>query len=283
MAENDEGTHTGNSDGGLDLQSFVPFAPLLEACQDFAALTGYRFRNGDLQAFEALCPKDDQMLPAMEKAKPVVVEFQQRLAQREQELLDVLLHAHRLLMNESVRNAIVSTCRELDLWPPKPSPSSILDDDCAFEDTAAPLPSIAQRAYNDEMRRNSENVLQPLCRRAETASFLVDFATEVGVELPLGKLHQDMLQEFMSRVEEWVQSLGGQHADSGQVPLGERARKAILKGLGPGSAPDALKKQVKDRWSKNWESTGGTLLNLAIVGLAMAAGAATVSRAVSRK
>merc|ERR1712216_295897 len=108
-----------------------------ESCQDFAAISGCRFRSGVLQDFEELRADDSKMRAAMEKAGASVNEFKQRLALREEELMNVLLGAHRLLMTESVRNAIVATCRELQLWPPQPAPAGVLDDDCAYEDTSA--------------------------------------------------------------------------------------------------------------------------------------------------
>lgn len=269
----------GDANGCLDLESFPVFVPLLEACQDYARLSGCRFPRGALQTFEELSGSEKEMLSARRKAAPLVIEFKARLKQQEQELLETVQRAYRLLMNESVRNAIVAMCRELDLWPPKPPPAGILADDCAYEDTSAPLPEIAQRAYNDEARRGREDVLQPLLKRATTASFIVDFATEVGVEMPAqSQLHLSMLEEFMSRAEEW-----GPGPDArGQVGSSARARKALMGGLGSGRAAESLRLQVKDRWSKNWESTGGTLLNVATVGLAMAAAAITVHRSVAR-
>jgi len=209
----------------------------------------------------------------------VLKEFADRLTLREKELMDALEVAHRRLMSESVRNAIVSTCRQLELWPPRPAPAGVEDDDCAFEDTLAPLPVIALRAYHEEVRRSKEEALHNLSKRANTASFILDFASDVGVDLPQSELHQQMLNEFMSRVEEWVR---GQEDQAGPSSLGARARKAILAALGAYGAAGGLREQAKVRWSKNWESTGGTFLNIAMVGLAMAAGAATVHRTIAR-
>jgi len=256
----------------LDLGSFPMFAPLLEACQDFAQLSGCRFATGTLRDMEA--GKDTEMFAALRKAAPVVSEFKRRLEIPEEDLRETVLRAYRLVMDESVRSGIIATCRELDMWPARPL-MGIRDDDCAFEDTSAPLPMIAQRAYNDEMRRQKEDAMQPLKKRAVTASFIVDFATEVGVDVPpLSEKHKEMLQEFMSRVEEWV---GGQVSEAGPSSLGARAFKAFLAGIGRGGAVASARQHVKGRWSQNWESTSGTLFNVATLGLALAAGAGALA------
>jgi len=279
----------------LDLQSFPSFAPLLEACEDYAQHTGCRFVHGALQDFESEELYEDQgsyqacrtedgrdhiKLEVMKKAAPMVIQFKERLLLPDSDLQETVARAYRLVMTESVRNGIVATCRELDLWPPPPA-LSVPDDDCAFEDTSAPLALIAQRCYNDELRRGKEEALQPLLKRATTASFIVDFATEVGAEMPaLSELHQQMLQEFMSRVDEFVGGHSFQVESSSS--LGARARQAFLEGIGPGGAAEGLRRQVKVRWSKNWDTTGGTMLNIAMVGLAMAASAATLHRVARR-
>lgn len=96
--------------------------------------------------------------------------------------------------------ASFSSWQELALWPPKGVEIPL--DDCAFEDTTAPLPLIAQRAYNDERRR--DEALPTLRRKAATASFVTDFVADAGVAVPpLAESYQVMLEEFMRRVEEW--------------------------------------------------------------------------------
>jgi len=283
------GEDSNSFDTCLDTDSFPAFAPLLEACQDYAQLSGCRFVRGALQEFETCnSTLEDKLqgekLSAMRKAAPLVALFKHSLllprADGSGELRDTVARAYRLVMTESVRNGISATCREFDLWPPKPAPAGISDDDCAYEDTAAPLAVIAQRIYNDELRRSTEDAFKPLLRRAATASFIVDFATEVGADLPaLSELHQQMLEEFMSRVAE---SSAGHHSEHGRSSIGARARKAFLAGIGPGGGVEGLRSHVEVRWAKNWESTGGTILNVAMVGVAMLAGAATMHRVVKR-
>merc|ERR1712192_205308 len=56
-----------------------------------------------------------------------------------------------------------------------------------------------------EMRNSSANAEKnPWRHRAQTASFLLDFAEEVGMPLPkMSRPYQTMLEEFHARVAEW--------------------------------------------------------------------------------
>merc|ERR1712129_197171 len=64
-----------------------------------------------------------------------------------------LERAFSVVMEESVRNAMVSAFQRLDMWPPRPTPAGVCMEDCSYEDVSAPLAVVAQRAYNDELRR----------------------------------------------------------------------------------------------------------------------------------
>lgn len=210
----------------------------------------------------------------MAKAASTVEEFTKRVQAGEKDLHNCVERAYHFVMAESVRAGIIATCREVGLWPPNPTPASVPADDCCFQDTTSPLPIIAQRAFNDETQRTREELLKPLVRRATTASFLVDFITEAGLPAPtLSEQHHEMLQEFMSRVEEYVRpSNSSQGAES--------LREALLMGLAQGGlAAESARREVKLRWSKNWETPSGTLLNVAAAGLAIAAGVVALKRA----
>lgn len=268
--------------GKLDTVTFLPFLELLEACQDYAELSGCRFLKRDFQKQQLEGPvgaKPSAIQEAACKAAPTVEEFTQRVLAREEALRECGECAHRLVMTESVRAGIIATCREVGMWPPQPKPSEVPDDDYSFQDTTAPLAVIAQRAFNDEMRRGQDALLQPLSRRATTASFLVDFVTEAGLPPPtLSSQHYDMLEEFMSRVDEWM----GNNANAQNAGIGGRPtpREALLRGLSYGGATaEAARQQVMARWSKNWETPAGTLLNVASGVLAIAAGIAAMKRA----
>eukprot|EP00930_Biecheleria_cincta_P090451 TRINITY_DN79833_c0_g1_i1.p1 TRINITY_DN79833_c0_g1~~TRINITY_DN79833_c0_g1_i1.p1 ORF type:complete len:276 (-),score=48.37 TRINITY_DN79833_c0_g1_i1:31-858(-) len=267
--------------GKLDTETYLPFLELLEACQDYAELSGCRFLKRDFRKEESEGPvgaKPSAMQEAVCKAALKVEEFTKRVLAREEALRECVERAHRFVMTESVRAGIVATCREVGMWPPEPKPSEVPDDDCSFQDTMAPLAIIAQRAFNDEARRSQDALLQPLLRRATTASFLVDFVTEAGLPPPtLSNQHYEMLEEFMSRVDEWMGNNANVRNAGSPAPL---AREALLRGLSYGGATaEAARQQVMARWSKNWETPTGTLLNVAAAGLAIAAGIAAMKRA----
>eukprot|EP00440_Ansanella_granifera_P019458 gb/GFBE01021137.1/.p1 GENE.gb/GFBE01021137.1/~~gb/GFBE01021137.1/.p1 ORF type:complete len:274 (+),score=53.66 gb/GFBE01021137.1/:1-822(+) len=264
----------------LDSEAFAPFREFLEACQDYAELSGCRFLMRDFRD-EAMGRQSSAMQAAAQKAADVVKTFSQRLLSEEEALRDCVERAHRFVMTESVRAGIVATCREVGLWPPAPRPTDVAEDDCAYQDTTSPLPVIAQRAYNDEACRQRDQLLQPLVRRATTASFIVDFATEVGFPPPkLNDQHHEMLEEFMSRVEEWMAGRASGHNALTGSSASELARSALLKGLSHGGmAAESARQQVKTRWSKNWETPAGTVLNVAAAGLAIVAGFAAMKRA----
>lgn len=281
---------SGSTPRPLDVEAFVPFGPLLEACQEYADLTGCRFQHGAFkgikgEALPADSGAESPLLAAKLKASAAVEEFTQRLQLGDEHLLQCVEHAYNMVMSESVRNGIIATCREVGLWPPRPTPADVGKDDCTYQDTAASLPAIAQRAYNDELRRKHEEGLQVLVRRASTASFLVDFAGEAGVSAPaLSGSHQEMLEEFMTRVEEWAVQEQQIQVVVPCTPVGTnrffvRAREALLMGLGLSTAADAARKHVRERWSKNWDTPGGAILNVVVAGLAVAAGVAALHRA----
>eukprot|EP00747_Dinoflagellata_sp_TGD_P193661 gnl/TRDRNA2_/TRDRNA2_60119_c0_seq1.p1 gnl/TRDRNA2_/TRDRNA2_60119_c0~~gnl/TRDRNA2_/TRDRNA2_60119_c0_seq1.p1 ORF type:complete len:328 (-),score=42.01 gnl/TRDRNA2_/TRDRNA2_60119_c0_seq1:60-1043(-) len=203
---------------GLDVESFPRFAPLLEMCQDYSQFTGHRFRR---KSFDGIVPRPDSRsvvgstheglapLYAKVKAAASISEFQQRLLDREAGLVEEFHTAFRICMLESVRNDMIMTLKSLDMWgddPSKPS-EGVPDTDCSWEDVSAPLDVIAQRLFNDHVRRNSNRV-RCLRRRAETASFVVDFAYEVGYPLPeMSETHLMMLDEFNRTASEWRRRL----------------------------------------------------------------------------
>jgi len=179
----------------LDMYSFKHFSPLLARIQGYAKLSGCRFlAHSFAPAIEQMprqtsssssCEKPDgSMEAAKEILQPIATEFAERLRAREPALVEAL-----------------------GLWPP--SIKGANEEDCSYEDLSSPLPTIAQRLYNDEMRRHCVAAEQaggacPSRRRAMTASYLVDFAHVMGIPLPaVPETQQVMLQEFSQRVAEW--------------------------------------------------------------------------------
>lgn len=254
-------------------ECFPLFYELLEACQEYAALTGGRF----LKCSNSL---PSAAREALVKAEPVIEEFSQRLKLGEEELLDGIYGAVQLVMKEGVRSGILATCRELEMWPPRPVPSGVSDDDCSYEDTSSPFPVIAQRLYNDEQRRLREAAMQPLVQRALTASFLADFAGGIGVSVPsMSESHHGMLEEFMARVQEWASQRQGAH----EASLSRTAETALMQGIGLGAVADSVRQELQMRWEKNWETHAGTALNIATVGVAILGGFAMLHGASRRR
>jgi len=228
VEDGDEGLDGGRT---LDEAAFPCFAPLLSASQAYASHSGCRFRSSDFcdfpleestEVIELRSPsagngtEEDgeaasRRLAARLQAAPAVASFAGRLRAGERELVEEVTRAYDVVMNESVRNAMVAAFREVGLWPPSPAPAGIEDSDCDFEDFSAPIPVIAQRTYNDEAHRRHDSDVcgggssGRLFQLAATASYLVDFVYETGVQLPTasGDRHALLLQCFGERLAEW--------------------------------------------------------------------------------
>lgn len=291
-----------NASSPLDTEAFRRFAPLLTACQGYASHSGCRFRSNSFSGIpsskqsqsegrqsEAASPPvvsaarardSGPRLAAKLHAVPVVREFGARLRAGELGLVEEIDRAFRIVMAESVRNAMLGMFQALGMFPPAPPPPGIGDDDCSYEDVAAPLPVIAQRLYNDQARRVSDTTGGPcrLQQRAMTAAFLVDFADGVGAKLPpMSETQQSMLKEFAERTSEHSKQQG----DAGDQRA--HARDVFLAGLGYGSAAESLRLEAQKWWKENWQSVLWTAAGAAIVGIAAVAGAALSQRAADRQ
>jgi len=226
--DGDEGLDGGRT---LDEAAFPCFASLLSASQAYASHSGCRFRSSDFCDFpleesaEVIEVKSSsasngteedgeaasRRLAAKLQAAPAVASFAERLRAGERELVEEMTRAYDVVMNESVRNAMVAAFREVGLWPPSPAPAGIEDSDCDFEDLSVPIPVIAQRTYNSQAHRRHDSEVCGGCssgglfKRAATASYLVDFLYETGVQLPMaaGDRHALLLQCFGERLAEW--------------------------------------------------------------------------------
>jgi hypothetical protein len=208
---------------GLDAYAFPGFEPLLEACQEYAIRTGLRFSPrafGSLDDRELtpaslpddVPPDDASRTPAM-RAAPVVHEFARRVETEEPALVADIEEAMRITVAESTRNSMICICREFDLWPPTldaPEEEVPLED-CRYEDLDAHVLVIAQRLYNDELRRERD-AMEPTSgngdgatrRRAATASFIVDFAVAAHYEITSLAI-SPVLETFRQRTIEWDQ------------------------------------------------------------------------------
>mmetsp|Transcript_139766 Transcript_139766/g.267942 ORF Transcript_139766/g.267942 Transcript_139766/m.267942 type:complete len:406 (-) Transcript_139766:95-1312(-) len=196
----------------LDEHAFPLFAPLLNASQAYAARSGFRFRNSDFEdAHDPDEPDAASNAAVMNQLLPVIHKFSERLKSGDAALIEEFGRAYEIVMMESVRNAMAAAFHELNLWPPHPAPD-VEQDDCAFQDLSAPMPVVAQRLYNEEILRQEDansgggHGLGQRFRQAMTASFLVDFASEIGAVSQLcskANEHVTMLKDFHRLVEDW--------------------------------------------------------------------------------
>eukprot|EP00929_Paragymnodinium_shiwhaense_P119615 TRINITY_DN91518_c0_g1_i1.p1 TRINITY_DN91518_c0_g1~~TRINITY_DN91518_c0_g1_i1.p1 ORF type:complete len:334 (+),score=61.55 TRINITY_DN91518_c0_g1_i1:53-1054(+) len=273
----------------LDETAFPRFAPLLKEAQDYANLSGCRFRSssfkdlGDVDPATGLAVVGNSRasdpgprLAAKLRAAPRVREFTERLNGDEPGLVEELDRAFRVVMVETVRNAMRGLFKQLDMFPPPSPPVGISDEDCSYEDVTEPLPVIAQRLYNDEVRRLHDvaGAYGPrLERRALTAAFIVDFAEGAGRVLPtMPETQQMMLREFAQRTEEYG-AQGPVMGGASNPPRQADVREAFLQALGPGSVADKIRQDVQTAWGEH----RGTILAAAAGGLLL--GAAALLRA----
>eukprot|EP00927_Polykrikos_kofoidii_P039165 TRINITY_DN3359_c0_g2_i1.p1 TRINITY_DN3359_c0_g2~~TRINITY_DN3359_c0_g2_i1.p1 ORF type:complete len:437 (-),score=44.06 TRINITY_DN3359_c0_g2_i1:426-1736(-) len=240
-----ETKHNRTKHGCLYVVPFQNFGELLSASQDYASHSGCRFRGDDFGVTsaadsnatadvyveqETASESHDSFRAAKIWAEPIVRKFADRLRSGDVALVEEIERAFRLVMVESVRNAMMATFQRLELWPPRDASPTMDDDDCAYEDTTASLPEIAQRLHNDEKRRQLHLVgIGGLCRlrqRAMTAAFLIDFASEIGVALPeMSSTVVLMLADFEARVEEWE----GQTRTHGPLPRDQSSVRGWLR------------------------------------------------------
>lgn len=278
----------------LDEEAFRHFAPLLQVSQDYASFSGCRFRSGSFDGLptEAAAAADvpasvgperardpGPRLAAKLRASVAVADFAARLRSGEQGLVEEVDRAFRIVMVESVRNAMQSMFQALDIFPPTHPPRGIDEEDCAYEDTSAPLPAMAQRLYNDQVRRLSNTAgAGRLDKRARTAAYIVDFAESLGVPLPaIPETQRDMLSELSARVTEETQRRGGSEKET------SRAREVFLQGLGAGAAAESLRQEASKWWAENWKTVAGGMAVTAAFGLAGLAVAAIARGAQQRR
>lgn len=165
-------------------------------------------------------------LAAKLNAAPAINSFGKRLAAGEPALVEELEKAYRIVVAESARNMMTATVRGLGLFPPLPAPEGVTADDCAYEDATAPLPMIAQRLYNDHLRRQRDEggSAGRQQRRAMTAAFLVDFSHHAGASLPESpETYQSLLQEFAARNYEYADKEAAKKRAAADFEAAEKA------------------------------------------------------------
>mmetsp|Transcript_6691 Transcript_6691/g.11721 ORF Transcript_6691/g.11721 Transcript_6691/m.11721 type:complete len:321 (-) Transcript_6691:111-1073(-) len=280
----------------LDEDAFPRSRDFLRASQEYASSSGCRFRGedfrgicDDLLASEAPSPSarrdmtsSTALLQDGKKQVPLIGaarsrdagplltvklqladalrEYAARLRSADKGLEEELDRALRTVLAESARNAMIAQFQALELWPPAPPPA-IDEEDCAYQDVSAPLPVVAQRLYNDQVRRlcDSTGVLSGLEARARTASFLIDFAQAIGMPLPeTSNTHADLMKELAASVSEWEQ----QQQKEWRASCGEQDEQDV-------------KRLGTQEHVQNWFNNNGTAI------LGATAGALTVAAAVA--
>jgi len=234
------------------VQSFPRFSSLLAATREYAVLSEGRFRIRSFQGSDELdvaapsSSSSGDWADIVRRAAPRVHEFACRLLDGDEGLHEELGNACRIVMVEYVRNAVLAACRSLDLWPPDPQPAGILSYDCAYEDMSAALDEIAQRAYNDEVRRvrsEAASSTAGLAHRASTAAYLVEFAHEVGVtHASVPETFQLMLTELEMRIVEWGCTIRSESRNSFESNVSLKAAAENVRACASLGAPreDAL-------------------------------------------
>jgi hypothetical protein len=131
-------------------------------------------------------------------------------------LVEEVEQAHRIVMEEGARNSMIGTCRQMNMFPPAVPNAASEESDCEYWNTSADLSVIAQRLYNDQVRRllsesgaGEVTAVSREERHAMTSAYIVDFAADVGFQLPeLPDTIRCMLAGFEKRTSEWRQRHG---------------------------------------------------------------------------
>lgn len=200
--------------GPLDAGAFPAFAPLLQASQGYARLSGCRFRGRSFDDLRqpspaipsqgvGLCP--DQRDASKAEVAPVGREFAAKLQEGEPALLQELGSASSLVLEEGVRSSMVATCRRLDVWPPRVSLLDAGIESC--ERGSATLTMIAWQLYLDDSSRHGGQIRHAdvsAVQVARTAAFIADFGHAVGIAEPaMPAPVMARFQDFTALVASW--------------------------------------------------------------------------------
>jgi hypothetical protein len=263
-SSSDEMRPLGDAPHPLDEECFPGFAPLIHACQAYANLSGCRF---SIRAFDGIecasladTPRVNEsrsqdaapLLSAKLQAASVVYRFAGQLKDDEPDLLQDLQRAFDVVIKESVRNSMIAACKAADFFPPPPTTTDVDEEDCSWDEHGlASAPVIAQRLYNDAVQRLHDRT-DAMNVRAKTASFVAEFADEVGVQLPeVCQERTDILREFQKDLQAWIAA----SSQTSQEEPGERAESpaTFLQDAGAAFLNDAADLQCKllceaDKW-----------------------------------
>jgi hypothetical protein len=276
----------------LDEEAFPAFSELLAVSQAYASFSGCRFHMHTFAGLLDDCASEDAcdviasnacvepvrviaaeraadsgpLLAAKLQAVPVMRRFVQRLRTGDVTLAEELLRAAHIVTAECLHNSMCATFKELDMWPPSPPPPGVMDDDCAYLDLSAPFPVVAQRAYNEKVKRLFDVVgaMERSKRLAETASFLLDFSQDTsGVVAKTPWEEQQLLARFTELANEYRAQCDG--ATEKASPI-----QGIREGI------DSFCRGGKEWWGENRDTVAWTTVGA--VAVAAAVGSASRRR-----
>ena len=265
---------------------YPTWQPLLDACEDYARLSGWRFSRAEFMNLER--QPSGALHAARVKAMPVALDYGERVAKvaaqhaapEASALLGEFCQCQRLVANEALHKTMLSTCCALGL---DAESLGIKDEDeggsCAYQDLSQPFEEIARRLHRHE--RATAAVRPAREARALSASFVVEFGLEHGLPELADPTSEAQLHEFLERVEEWREKRG-----EGSGASRDELRELVLSSLhGRTIAP--LRRAAMD-WASEHRGAalvGGALLGGAI-GLVVAGAAIAIAgrgRAPSRR
>ena len=252
--------------------TFSNWANLVDACQDYAQKSGWRFNRVEFMRLDGPQP-NAALHEARLRAMPAVLEYGQRLqsaaevGSSESELLQEFLCCQKLVSSEAVLNAIISICKALELpgfdGKATAGRGSGSGFDVAYHDMTAPLEVIARRLRNHlAMIDANEEARERRNARVLQASFITEFGLEHGLPEVRDPTAEAMLSDFLLRVTEW----GRRDRASA-----ERVKSLNLEGQVPPGRTHAATRAVLSRWVEQNQREvliGGAV---AVAGLAVGA------------
>jgi len=167
------------------------FAPLVDACTDYAKETGWRFKRTDFE---------NQTRPCSE----VVENFRKRLIDdKEDALVKEFRMVDGICLKEVYLESIRKTFESLEMFKHNPDFS---DSDIHWQDMDQPLENIAAQFYNFYQFRpfSGDDVL--------IASFISDFSHSYGLKSrpEESQKYRDSVQKFLKKVETYGEESGKQ-------------------------------------------------------------------------
>lgn len=284
---------------------WTEWAALVESCEPYAALCGWRFVKADFMAFRPGEP--DEMRSVKERALPMALEFADRIqacivacdhGAEPPRLLSEFQACQRLVASEAVYNSMVATVSAVGLGPPAregATPAGQLaapldagepplsyeaaasasagevdeeedPDAFSYQDMSQPIEVIARRLMRFHARLTSNpDAWDERQRRLLHASFIVEFGLEHGLPEQRDPSSETTLKEFLERLGAWE--------GSGSSDV---VRSLVLSSIPEGPAREPLRKTTLDWFD---EHKGAAIIGGAIIGglIGVVAAAATVA------